>query len=185
MNAVSFASAGLQSDRPATVQQYGALPWRRDRQGRIRVLLVTSSRGRWIAPKGWPVEGRAPYLSAALEAFEEAGVIGEIRSQPLAGYHCLKEGEDGSLQRCRVTLFSLRVRGTLTNWPERDRRKRRWFALDEAAEMVDDEGKQRQWRAYAASLELENVSLKSVIDAVWQLVGPPCGRIAAQSRDET
>lgn len=140
MNAVSFASAGLQGDRPATVQQYGALPWRRDRQGRIRILLVTSSRGRWIAPKGWPVEGRAPYLSAALEAFEEAGVIGEIRSQPLAGYHCLKEGEDGSLQRCRVTLFSLRVRGTLTNWPERDRRKRRWFALDEAAEMVGDVG---------------------------------------------
>jgi 8-oxo-dGTP pyrophosphatase MutT (NUDIX family) len=138
MSAVSFASDGLPRERPATLQQYGAVPWRRDRRGRIRVLLVTSSRGRWIAPKGWPVEGRAPYLSAALEAFEEAGVIGEIRSHPLADYQCFKEGGDGSSRRCRVTLFSLRVRGTLTNWPERGRRTRRWFALDEAAEVVDD-----------------------------------------------
>ena len=35
-----------------------------------------------------------------------------------------------------------------------------------SAEMVDDEVKQRQWRAYAASVELENVSLQSIVDKV-------------------
>ncbi|WP_303703199.1 nucleotidyl transferase AbiEii/AbiGii toxin family protein [Brevundimonas naejangsanensis] len=48
-----------------------------------------------------------------------------------------------------------------------------------SAEMVDDETKQRQWRAYAASVELENVSLESIIDKVWGLVGPSCARIVA------
>lgn len=47
-------------------------------------------------------------------------------------------------------------------------------------EMLEDEAKQRQWRAYAASIELEDVSLDSIIDAVWGLVGPSCERLLAR-----
>ena len=50
-----------------------------------------------------------------------------------------------------------------------------------SAEMVEDEVKQRQWRAYAASVELENVSLESIVDHVWDLVGPSCARILAKA----
>lgn len=46
-----------------------------------------------------------------------------------------------------------------------------------SSEMSGDSAKQRQWRAYAASLELENLSLEAVIDAVWDLVGPSCDRL--------
>jgi predicted nucleotidyltransferase component of viral defense system len=46
--------------------------------------------------------------------------------------------------------------------------------------MSSDDGKQRQWRAYAASLELENVSLDAVIEAIWALVGPSCARLNAE-----
>lgn len=53
-----------------------------------------------------------------------------------------------------------------------------------SAEMFDDAGKQRQWRAYAASLELDAVSLESVTEGVWELVGPSCARIAASSENE-
>lgn len=121
------------------MQQYGVLPWREDKHGRGQVLLITSrGHGRWIVPKGWPIHDRAPYLSAALEAFEEAGVIGEVLPHPLGTYHYVKEGEDGATQYRRVTLFSLRVVGTLTNWPERGQRKRQWFSLSEAADMVDN-----------------------------------------------
>ncbi len=49
-----------------------------------------------------------------------------------------------------------------------------------SAEMVEDETKQRQWRAYASSLELESVDLSSIVDAVWELVGPSCERLAAK-----
>ena len=46
-------------------------------------------------------------------------------------------------------------------------------------EMSGDEAKQRQWRAYAASLELDTLSLESIIDAIWDLVGPSCVRLTA------
>lgn len=47
-----------------------------------------------------------------------------------------------------------------------------------SSEMSEDSAKQRQWRANAASLELENLSLEAVIDAVWDLVGPSCDRLS-------
>lgn len=131
-------TAAYSSDEGAK-QQYGVLPWRKNKYGTMQVLLITSRRrGRWIVPKGWPAEGRPPHMAAALEAFEEAGVIGEIWPSALADYHYMKERKDGTLQRCRVTLFAFFVRGTLTNWPERGERKRKWLPIAEAAQLVDD-----------------------------------------------
>lgn len=125
----------------STLEQYGALPWRKDRHGNLRVLLVTSrGRGRWIVPKGWPMKDRAPYLAAALEAFEEAGVVGEVVPQPVGKYTTNSQGDDGELLGRHITLYALKVVGTLTNWPERAQRKRRWFGLEEAAELVADPG---------------------------------------------
>jgi predicted nucleotidyltransferase component of viral defense system len=49
-----------------------------------------------------------------------------------------------------------------------------------SAAMIEDETKQRQWRAYADSIELEGIGLADVIDAVWALVGPSCARLNAQ-----
>lgn len=48
-----------------------------------------------------------------------------------------------------------------------------------SSEMLEDEAKQRQWRAYAASIELDGVDLNAVLDAVWELVGPSCDRLLA------
>lgn len=139
-------------DSAGLLEQFGALPWRTDRHGRPQVLLITSrTRGRWIVPKGWPMEGRVSYLAAALEAFEEAGVIGDIGTSPLGEYRYLRETRDGSLRRCRVALYPLRVLGTLTNWPERAQRRRKWLALADAAELVDDNGLARIIRAVRES----------------------------------
>lgn len=127
------------SDDVAALRQVGVLPWKTTRDGGLRVLLVTSrTRGRWITPRGWPIEGRAPFMAAALEAFEEAGVIGDIDSHPLTDYRCLKLDDDGVAHPCRVTLFGMRVRGTLTHWKEKAERRRRWFDLPAAAEHLDD-----------------------------------------------
>jgi 8-oxo-dGTP pyrophosphatase MutT (NUDIX family) len=120
-------------------QQYGVLPWRSRRGDAMKVLLITSrERGRWIVPKGWPAKGRAPFMSAALEAFEEAGIIGDIDPEPLTHFHYLKGHDDGSRERVRVTLFGMNVQGTLSHWRERGQRKRQWFKLDEAATRLDD-----------------------------------------------
>jgi len=48
-------------------------------------------------------------------------------------------------------------------------------------EMADDANKQRQWKAYAASIELENVELQEVVDAIWALIGPACERLTRTS----
>jgi 8-oxo-dGTP pyrophosphatase MutT (NUDIX family) len=65
--------------KPAIRVQYGALPYRLDDGGSIKVLLVTSRETkRWIIPKGWPIKGLKPSKAAAREAYEEAGVRGRI-----------------------------------------------------------------------------------------------------------
>lgn len=53
-----------------------------------------------------------------------------------------------------------------------------------SATFTGDEAKQRQWRAYAQSIELEGVTLEEVVEAVWALVGPSCARTGSPSRDE-
>ena len=49
----------------------------------MRILLITS-RGtrRWVIPKGWPMRGLKPQEAAAVEAAEEAGIVGEVEDQP-------------------------------------------------------------------------------------------------------
>jgi 8-oxo-dGTP pyrophosphatase MutT (NUDIX family) len=57
--------------------QYAALPWRLGE--RVEILLVTSrDTHRWVIPKGWPMKGRSPRGAAAVEASEEAGLLGKI-----------------------------------------------------------------------------------------------------------
>ena len=70
--------------------QFAALCYR-IKSNKVQVLLVTTRRtGRWILPKGWPIDGLTPQKSAAREAWEEAGVIGRPDAQPLR--HALAVG---------------------------------------------------------------------------------------------
>lgn len=46
-------------------------------------------------------------------------------------------------------------------------------------DLLADPTKQRQWRAYAESIDLEAVTLADVADAAWALVGPSCARLTA------
>ena len=55
--------------------------------GTGKVLLVTSrGTGRWIIPKGWPMDGRSAGGAALREAWEEAGVRGQVEERPLGRY---------------------------------------------------------------------------------------------------
>lgn len=121
------------------LQQVGVLPWRIRRDGERKLLLITSRRrGRWIVPKGWPMKGYPPFAAASREAFEEAGIIGDISSVPVTTYRYMKVRDDGSQVACRVTVFSMNVRGTLSHWREKGQRQRRWFSLEAAADKLDD-----------------------------------------------
>lgn len=55
--------------------QYAAICYRLAKTGNAFEILVVTGRdsGRWMLPRGWPIEGRRPYQVAEREAFEEAG----------------------------------------------------------------------------------------------------------------
>jgi len=56
----------------------------------IEFLLVRTRGGRWIFPKGGVEAGLTQAQSAALEAYEEAGVHGRIEEMPFARYRAGK-----------------------------------------------------------------------------------------------
>jgi len=71
-----------ESDGPG--RQFAALPVT-ERDGETLVLLVTSrDTGRWVLPKGWAERGLTGSELAAKEAFEEAGVVGEVGTTPIS-----------------------------------------------------------------------------------------------------
>jgi len=116
-------------------RQYAALPFRQ-RDG-IEVLLVSSRETRrWVVPKGWPKKGCKPHVTAAREAREEAGVIGEIGRKSVGSYHYLKDGEGGSI--CLVVVFPLAVKRQRKTWPEKSQRTTKWFPLALAADAVNE-----------------------------------------------
>jgi 8-oxo-dGTP pyrophosphatase MutT (NUDIX family) len=120
-------------------QQYAALPWRRRADATIEVMLLTSrDTGRWVIPKGWPVRGLSPAQSAAHEAREEGGLVGQIGEQSIGRYHYQKRLSNGSSVLCTVEVFALEVERQLKSWPERKERRTQWFALQEAADAVDE-----------------------------------------------
>jgi 8-oxo-dGTP pyrophosphatase MutT (NUDIX family) len=118
--------------------QFGALCWRQTKND-VQVLLVTSKRtGRWIVPKGWPVDGETPVEAAVTEAWEEGGVTGKAKSICIGIYSYQKEFPDQPPLPCIVSLFPLKVKSVAKDWPEKSLRKRRWVNLAEAADMVQE-----------------------------------------------
>ncbi len=116
--------------------QFGALPWRM-RNGKLEILLITSrNTGRWIIPKGWPMDGTTPADAAATEAFEEAGVEGKLSHVVIGFYGYLKRMDKSDDLPIVVAVFPIRVKRLLKQWPEQASRKRRWFPAKKAAQMV-------------------------------------------------
>lgn len=116
------------------MRQAGALPYS-EVEGRVVFLLITSRRtGRWIFPKGDIELGMTPWESAANEALEEAGVSGQISSEPVGSY---RSSSDGSTL-VDVDLYPLRVETQLDVWKEMDQRLRHWAVLPEARRLLND-----------------------------------------------
>ena len=92
------------------------------------MLLITSRETRrWVIPKGWAEKGVAPHEQAAREAFEEAGLQGEIGVKPIGSYRYLKRLQGGQTVPCRVDVFPLTVDHRLDDWPEKGQREATWL----------------------------------------------------------
>jgi len=115
-------------------RQVAALPWRREPDGSIAVLLITSrTNAKWMLPKGWVIPGKTDAESAIIEAEEEAGVTGIASPVPIGSYFYLRQEDDGTTRPSQAVVYALEVTCELDHWDEKQQRKRRWLAATDAA----------------------------------------------------
>lgn len=125
-------TANRSIDSDAT--QFGAIPYRVV-DGQPVFLMITSRRSaNWVFPKGWLIEGMTPQQTAAQEAFEEAGIRGEVGDTVLGGY--LNPRNDDPSRLVRVQLFPMLVTDQLEEWPEDGQRFRHWALIPELRRLM-------------------------------------------------
>ena len=126
---------------PSPMRQVAALCVRQGRKT-PKVLLITSrDSGRWVVPKGWPMEGKTDLDSALQEAWEEAGVRASATcAAPLGTFTYDKGLDDGRDIPVKVSLYRVEVSALDAEFPEREERERRWVTPETAARMVDEPG---------------------------------------------
>jgi 8-oxo-dGTP pyrophosphatase MutT (NUDIX family) len=127
------------SDKRDVRTQFSALCYRVTKKGKLKILLITSrGTGRWILPKGWPMDGRTPAAAAAQEAWEEAGVRGTTGGQCLGLYSYQKRQRRAVPLPVVVMAYPLAVTEMADDFPEQGQRVRKWFSPKKAAGKVQE-----------------------------------------------
>ncbi len=130
--AKSFARKGR------SIRQVGALPYRLGSDGALELLLITSGRlHRFFLPKGWRMKKRSDSEAAAIEARQEAGVVGIVADEPLGEYHYWKRFRSIFVP-VAVKVFALRVTDELPTWRESGKRRRSWASWSQARTLIDE-----------------------------------------------
>ncbi|WP_438749963.1 NUDIX hydrolase [Pararhizobium sp. O133] len=131
------ADLRLMFRRPVRMQ-CAALCYRFKKKSAAPELLLITSRdtGRWVIPKGWPMEGKLCHEAAAREAYEEAGVKGEAGAERIGFYMYDKGMHHGLKVQCMVQVYPIVVLDMLKNFPEKGSRKIEWVTFDEASKRV-------------------------------------------------
>jgi 8-oxo-dGTP pyrophosphatase MutT (NUDIX family) len=100
------------------------------KKGKLMVMIITNCSGNaWILPKGQPeLKLRNPQV-ALLEAFEEAGVIGNL---------VISKGPKDFKRKCGgiLRIYPLAMHKILHKWPEKKFRKRELVSVKEALSIV-------------------------------------------------
>jgi len=135
-----------QRDRPAYYYtQSSVIPYR-VHDGKPEILVIASSKKHHlVVPKGIKDPGLSPRESAAKEAWEEAGIEGEVAEAALGSYTCEKWGAT-----CTVVVYPMKVTRVIPEeeWEE-SHRGREWVSPDKAASQL----KQKELRPLVKKLE--------------------------------
>ena len=89
-------------------------------------------------PKGWKVDNMSNRKSAALEAWEEAGVQGRVSDRSIGTYYYRKKIDTENFCTCAVKTFVIRVEASKKKFPEQGQRKLKWVDPTEAIELVSE-----------------------------------------------
>ncbi|MDV7338233.1 histidine phosphatase family protein [Terasakiella sp. A23] len=121
--------------RPAYYYTQSCVVPYRVQDGQLEVMIISSSKNKhWVVPKGIHDPGLSAQASAANEAFEEAGVLGDVKDGIMGTYSYPKWDAT-----CEVSVFAMKVTRELddTQWEE-SHRMRRWVNAQSAAQLVNN-----------------------------------------------
>jgi 8-oxo-dGTP pyrophosphatase MutT (NUDIX family) len=127
------SAARVSRSKVLTHRQQVAAVCYRIRGSHLEFLLVQTRGGRWIFPKGGVEPGHTHAESAALEAFEEAGVHGRIEKIPFTRYYRRKP--DQSLEAEPAVSAHLCEVSRLVR-PQESNRHPSWFSTDKAKQRL-------------------------------------------------
>ncbi|MCP3395507.1 NUDIX hydrolase [Bradyrhizobium sp. CCGB12] len=139
-------------------KQFAALPFRLH-NSKLRVMLITTRRKRrWSVPKGSPMRNKEPHLTAAVEAYEEAGLIGVTATRAMGSFKHRKWKGDRK-RTMDVAVFPMKVHGQERWWPEKGQREAIWVSAEAATRLVHKAGLRRMIARFAAQAEKSASSL--------------------------
>ena len=111
--------------------QAGAIPYR-IADDVLEVLLISTSSGKHLTiPKGLIDPGFSTTETALNEAYEEAGIKGDLVMPPMGRYRFRKWGGI-----CEVSVYAMSVTRVMDQWPESSMRRRLWIEYRQAARQV-------------------------------------------------
>ncbi len=118
------------------LKQIAALPYVETERSLLVLLITSRGMGRLTIPKGWPTPRLSNAELAAREAFEEAGVAGQVSRQPMSSFIYTKRLHLFSWIRCRVEVYLLHAERQHPSWPEKESRRFMWVEPSKAATLV-------------------------------------------------
>jgi 8-oxo-dGTP pyrophosphatase MutT (NUDIX family) len=82
------------------------------------------------------MDGLTAPQAAAMEAVEEAGIVGEIAARPIGSYRYMKGLKNGQTMAVQVIVFPFLVEDSVAAFKEEGQRTARWFSYRDAAGLV-------------------------------------------------
>lgn len=149
-SALFWAKGEIENTNTALHRLAGVLPYRTDGRSKTEVLLITSLTSKnWIIPQGHIEADETPLEAATREASEEAGIDGLVKATPIAAFHFEKKGI-----AYEVRVFPMLVQKISEEWPEKEKRDRKWFEITDAIEAVSGGGLREVLISFAESNSL-------------------------------
>jgi len=116
----------------------GVIPFS-DKGSQSAILLITSlTRSRLIFPKGKLELKESHEDGCKREAFEEAGITGKVFNDfPITTL--ITSASEGKIEKFPVTFYPFSVQKQLDDWPEKQKRERRWVLFEDVRKIVSKE----------------------------------------------
>lgn len=111
--------------------QSGVIPYRIKKKELQILLISTRSGNNWTIPKGIIEDSLEDSESAIKEAFEEAGLIGNIDETITWQFRFRKWGGI-----CDVKLYPMIIDKELDEYPENEIREKKWLSVKDAIKRV-------------------------------------------------